>query len=156
MYKTLTNVESDETFCPTAMQTVDGWAVAEAPANNGLGRVSPTSSFFISLTHGLQHWPSLSFLFYLSIFHSHAPFCPHHQLSHSAWWDPDAGNWERWTVCECVCREKQHLVVVVVHRVDLSGICWLRVLQGGSKSYQSIHLFKIRIKNIILYLLFLL
>lgn len=30
----------------------------------------------------------------------------------------------------------------------------LQVLQGGSKSYQSIHLFKIRIENIILNLLF--
>lgn len=44
------------------------------------------------------------------------------------------GTGGRWTVCECVCREKQHLVVVVVHRVDVSCICWLKVLQGGSKS----------------------
>lgn len=91
--KTLTNVQSDETFCLTAIQTVDEWAVAESPASNWLGYISLTSSSFIYFTHSLSlAFSLLSFLLYLSIFHSHAPFCHQKQLSRSVLQDPDAEN----------------------------------------------------------------
>lgn len=150
MYETLTNVKSDETFCLTAIQTVNGWAVAETPGNN-LGYMSLSNSSFIcfSLTHFLQHLLILSFSFYVSIFHS----CPLSECS------PPCSPPPTVTLCFIAsrCWELReieavrvclHIVVVVPLGRSVPHLL-VKVLQGGCK--QSMNPYKIMI---LLYSLF--